>query len=262
MERGRASWARYPEIFKSEPLFRTKKEAWELFRIGPSYEIGGKARGVRRRAIPDRGVRSVRQADHAALGRPMTLRLRRPMTRSCRKYAPCIIVVHSQGGNFGFTTALNAPDKVKALIALEPSGAPDPAKADAAKLEERAASDRLGRFHRPASRSGRASLVNPNQIGPGDRGCGRQSRYVRAAQDRDQRQYPHDDDGPQLGRRRQAGQRLDRKAGAGELSVFQKQHHLPTRSGRLCFPQTALRTAGPHVYSTRKLTHAPVFFPT
>ncbi|MGY8705554.1 hypothetical protein RAD16_07390 [Bradyrhizobium sp. 18BD] len=57
VERGRASWARYPEIFKSEPFFRPKKEAWELFRIGQSYEVGG---------------------------------------------------------NFGFTAALNAPDKVKA----------------------------------------------------------------------------------------------------------------------------------------------------
>ena len=28
VERGRASWARYPEIFKSEPFFRTGKEAW------------------------------------------------------------------------------------------------------------------------------------------------------------------------------------------------------------------------------------------
>jgi pimeloyl-ACP methyl ester carboxylesterase len=43
--------------------------------------------------------------------------------------------VHSQGGNFGFTAALNAPDKVKALVAIEPSGAPDPAKVDAAKLK-------------------------------------------------------------------------------------------------------------------------------
>ena len=34
VERGRASWARYPEVFKTEPFFRTKKEAWELFRIG------------------------------------------------------------------------------------------------------------------------------------------------------------------------------------------------------------------------------------
>ncbi len=52
-----------------------------------------------------------------------------------QKVCPCIIVVHSQGGNFGFTAALNAPDKVKALIAVEPSGAPDPAKADAAKVK-------------------------------------------------------------------------------------------------------------------------------
>jgi pimeloyl-ACP methyl ester carboxylesterase len=40
------------------------------------------------------------------------------------KVCPCVILVHSQGGNFGFNAALAAPDKVKALIAVEPSGAP------------------------------------------------------------------------------------------------------------------------------------------
>ena len=39
-----------------------------------------------------------------------------------------MIVVHSQGGNFGFNAALAAPDKVKALIAIEPSGAPEAAR--------------------------------------------------------------------------------------------------------------------------------------
>src|SRR6266702_7615830 len=41
VERGRASWARYPEIFTSEPLFRTKKQAWEDFRVGAvgSYKL-------------------------------------------------------------------------------------------------------------------------------------------------------------------------------------------------------------------------------
>jgi pimeloyl-ACP methyl ester carboxylesterase len=43
--------------------------------------------------------------------------------------------VHSQGGNFGFTAALNAPDKIKALIAVEPSGAPDPAKVEVARVK-------------------------------------------------------------------------------------------------------------------------------
>ena len=40
VERGRASWARYPEIFTTEPLFRTKKQAWEDFRIGPAAATG------------------------------------------------------------------------------------------------------------------------------------------------------------------------------------------------------------------------------
>ena len=35
VERGRASWSRYPEVYTGEPVFRTKKEAWEAFRIGP-----------------------------------------------------------------------------------------------------------------------------------------------------------------------------------------------------------------------------------
>src|SRR3954469_20168081 len=52
-----------------------------------------------------------------------------------QRVCPCVVMVHSQGGYFGFNAALNAPDKVKALIAVEPSGAPDLAKADAAKVK-------------------------------------------------------------------------------------------------------------------------------
>ncbi|HYI81827.1 MAG TPA: esterase, partial [Acetobacteraceae bacterium] len=48
---------------------------------------------------------------------------------------PCVVVVHSQGANFGFNAALNAPDKVRALIAVEPSGAP-PATAEAARVKD------------------------------------------------------------------------------------------------------------------------------
>lgn len=52
-----------------------------------------------------------------------------------QKVWPCVIIVHSQGGNFGFNAALYAPDKVKALIAIEPSGAPDASKIDASKMK-------------------------------------------------------------------------------------------------------------------------------
>ena len=52
------------------------------------------------------------------------------------KVCPCVIMVHSQGGNFGYNAALTAPDKVKALIAVEPSGAPNPATANLAAVKD------------------------------------------------------------------------------------------------------------------------------
>ncbi|RXG87506.1 esterase [Bradyrhizobium zhanjiangense] len=134
VERGRASWARYPEIFKSEPFFRPKKEAWELFRIGPSYEVGGKREAFEGEQFP---IEAFDQFAKQGIPRWATndTATQKAYDALVQKVCPCIIVVHSQGGNFGFTAALNAPDKVKALIAVEPSGAPDPAKADAAKLK-------------------------------------------------------------------------------------------------------------------------------
>jgi len=134
VERGRASWARYPEIFKSEPFHRPKKEAWELFRIGPSYEVGGKREAFEGQQFP---IEAFDQFAKQGIPRWATndAATQRAYDALVQKICPCIIVVHSQGGNFGFTSALNAPDKVKALVAIEPSGAPDPAKADAAKLK-------------------------------------------------------------------------------------------------------------------------------
>ena len=37
------------------------------------------------------------------------------------KVCPCVVLVHSQAGSFGFKVAEARPDKVKALIAVEPS---------------------------------------------------------------------------------------------------------------------------------------------
>jgi len=134
VERGRASWARYPEIFKSEPVFRTKKEAWELFRFGPTYEPGGKRETFEGQQFP---VEALDNFMRQGVPRWLTndAATQKAYDELVQKVCPCIIVVHSQGGNFGFNAALNAPDKVKALIAVEPSGAPDPAKADAAKVK-------------------------------------------------------------------------------------------------------------------------------
>ena len=45
----------------------------------------------------------------------------------------CIILFHSQAGSFGFKVAQPRPDKVKALIAIEPAAVGDPAKVERLK---------------------------------------------------------------------------------------------------------------------------------
>src|SRR5262245_49323914 len=137
VERGRASWARFPEIFTSEPLFRTKKQAWEDFRIGApgSYKVSAADRA----ALPGQlfPIESFDQFFKQGVPRWSTTdaQIQAAYNQLVQKVCPCVIVVHSQGGNFGFNAALTAPDKVKALIAIEPSGAPKPEAASGGKLK-------------------------------------------------------------------------------------------------------------------------------
>jgi pimeloyl-ACP methyl ester carboxylesterase len=135
VERGRAGWARSPQVFGGEPVFRTMGEGWGLFRVGPAE--GWAIDPAARRAFDDT------RFPVAAWNRFMMQAVPRWVTTDrqiqagydalVQQACPCVLLVHSQGGNFGFRAALNAPDKVRAVIAVEPSGAP-PAGTDAAAL--------------------------------------------------------------------------------------------------------------------------------
>jgi pimeloyl-ACP methyl ester carboxylesterase len=135
VERGRASWSRYPEVFTSEPFFRPKHEGWELFRIGPKYDTDPARRvaypGVQfptqafdqfaKQVVPRWATNDVAiQAAYDAL-----------VTRAC----PCVILVHSQGAAFALQAALNAPAKIKGIVAVEPGGAPDPGRSDMSRVK-------------------------------------------------------------------------------------------------------------------------------
>jgi pimeloyl-ACP methyl ester carboxylesterase len=137
VERGRASWSRYPEVYKTEPVFRSKKEAWELFRIGAadSYQT----EPARRKANAQTQFPTEAFDQFAKQGVPRwatnDAASQAAYNVLVQRICPCVIVVHSQGGNFAFNAALAAPELIKAIVAVEPSGAPDPAKADLAKLK-------------------------------------------------------------------------------------------------------------------------------
>jgi pimeloyl-ACP methyl ester carboxylesterase len=136
VERGRASWSRYPEIYAAEPVFRSKKEAWELFRIGPasSYQTDP----ARRAAHPGTQWPIEAFDQFAKQGVPRwasnDATTQAAYDALVQKVCPCVIIVHSQGGNFAFNAARAAPDRVKAIVAVEPSGAPDPNRFDLPKM--------------------------------------------------------------------------------------------------------------------------------
>jgi hypothetical protein len=136
VERGRAGWAQFPEIFKGEPIFLTVANPFERFRIGAGAGSWD-ADPAKRKILPgsqfpvDSYLNFTKQnvprwttTDAAIIA---------AYTELVDKVCPCVILFHSQAGQFGFKVAQARPEKVKALIAVEPAGIGDAAKAAALK---------------------------------------------------------------------------------------------------------------------------------
>lgn len=128
VERGRASWARSPEFFAGEPLFRTKAEAWELFRIGPDGSWQGSASTSATNPNSRFPTEAFDQFMKQSVPRWTTTddAVQAAYDTLARDHGPFVVLAHSQGCNFAFRMALAHPDKVRAIIAVEPSGFPDP----------------------------------------------------------------------------------------------------------------------------------------
>jgi pimeloyl-ACP methyl ester carboxylesterase len=136
VERGRASWAPYPVINPDPPLLRSKREAWETFRLGDpgSYRTDPATRGaypgsqfpleafdqfakqfVPRWATSDRATVA---AYAQLLGR----------------LGPCVVLMHSQAGAFAANLALEHPELIRGFVAIEPFSAPDPTRVAPARF--------------------------------------------------------------------------------------------------------------------------------
>ena len=171
VERGRASWAPYPQVYAEAPYFRTAKEAWEeTFRFGPA----GSWHPDPAQRRPHAGLRFPAAAFDMFLNQFVprwgcndALTQRAYNALLARMPDGAVVLTHSQGGNFGLTAAVACPDRVRAVISLEPSGAPDPAEAGSAAGEGRAAPVHLGRLPRPAFLLG--------ELAPGQRAVARRA---------------------------------------------------------------------------------------
>lgn len=138
VERGRSSFAPYPQVYPEPPYFRTARELWEeTFRFGPtgSWHPDPALRrthpGLRfpvahfeaflAQCVPRWGCNDgLTQTAYDALVRRMA--------------GGAVLLAHSQGCNFALAAAAAAPEQVGAVVVLDPSGAPDPARCDPTRL--------------------------------------------------------------------------------------------------------------------------------
>ena len=120
VERGRAGWAPFEQVWPEAPIMRTAEESWSLFRLGRAEDFGKRRpfAGQRfpvgafddfiRHAVP-RWLSNNEAALHgfcAALDR----------------IGPCVVVAHSHGGEVAYRALHARPDLVRGVIGIEPSG--------------------------------------------------------------------------------------------------------------------------------------------
>ncbi|MDB5802877.1 MAG: hypothetical protein JWN73_199 [Betaproteobacteria bacterium] len=135
VERGRSGFAS-PDVFQGEPVFLTKANPFERFRIGQgpgSYDPDP----AKMKVNPGSQFPVEAYDNFAKQGVPRWLTTDDAIIRAyialVDKVCPCIVLAHSQGGPFAFKVAQARPDTVKALILAEPAGTGDMANAAALK---------------------------------------------------------------------------------------------------------------------------------
>jgi pimeloyl-ACP methyl ester carboxylesterase len=129
VERGRSGWTMIPEQTGGTPVLLTVDNPFERFRIGAgqgSFARGEVLPGNQFPADRDSYMNFMRQVvprftttDDLTLEAYLAL---------LDRVGPSVVVAHSQAGLFGWRAAQERPDKVRALVLVEPAAVGDAAK--------------------------------------------------------------------------------------------------------------------------------------
>jgi pimeloyl-ACP methyl ester carboxylesterase len=132
VERGRAGWT---NTFKGDPLFLPVGDPWERFRIGPPGSWNDDK--AKRATYPgvQFPIEAYEQFMKQAVPRWLTTdeQIVAAYVELVDKVCPCVVMVHSQSGSFGYKVLEARPEKVKALVAVEPTLGGDRNKVEAIK---------------------------------------------------------------------------------------------------------------------------------
>ncbi|MGA7487780.1 MAG: esterase [Xanthobacteraceae bacterium] len=120
VERGRSGWT---STFKGDPVFLPLGDPWERFRIGPAGSWNEDKN--KRTTYPGTQFPTEAYEQFMKQGVPRWLTTDNQIVAAyvalVDKVCPCVVLVHSQSGSFGFKALEARPDKIKALVAVEPT---------------------------------------------------------------------------------------------------------------------------------------------
>ncbi len=131
VERGRSSWAQFPEINDGPPMFMSYAERWTTYRLGPKAGVGFEGS----------------RFDESKYGQFMKQQVPRwtssnaMVQKAYDEYFGSmdegfILLAHSQGGFFSLNSVLTCPEKVKGIILVESSSTLDVDKVDVSCLKD------------------------------------------------------------------------------------------------------------------------------
>tara|TARA_B100000676_G_scaffold311060_2_gene379615 strand:- start:12906 stop:13841 length:936 start_codon:yes stop_codon:yes gene_type:complete len=127
VERGRSGWCALPGEWEGNPVMRSEQQAWVLFRFGTldNFASGQTFEGSQ---FPVEALESFAR-QFVPRWTTTTDIMRRGVLSALERIGPCAVICHSQGGDLTLETIATRPDLVRHVVALEPSGFPDPANA-------------------------------------------------------------------------------------------------------------------------------------
>lgn len=120
VERGRAGWTPFEDVWQGPPIVRNSEEAWSLFRIGAAENFRAR-RPFEKQRFP------VDYLHVLAMGQvPRWLSNNQKAVETFAAVldhvGPCSVIAHSHGGYIALKAASSRPGLVKKMVLAEPSG--------------------------------------------------------------------------------------------------------------------------------------------
>jgi pimeloyl-ACP methyl ester carboxylesterase len=125
VERGRSGFAS-PDVWSDSPIFLNYQDPYERFRIGQGAGSWS-ADPAKRKPMPGTQFPVDAYDNYMKQSVPRWLSTDKAIVDAylalVDKVCPCVLLLHSQGGTFGFQVAEQRPEKIKAIVAVESASA-------------------------------------------------------------------------------------------------------------------------------------------